>query len=281
MGSGTISLPQLLNEDLVRQRNIVKQFNKKQEAELYHEYENTHFMSLMLEAGDHVDQIESQLTALADNLSLLEAIKKRSSDFLDCVRSCLEDRVFRTRMLLTFLLEQQKKVCDLGIQLIIHGPSYCEVEGGPLKFGYKDCLASIGAKKDIVDTETKRHKNAQRDHRDDPDMIAEIKDRMDRAKAKYDIAIQRKDEILGDLRRWREDCDYKNVIQELVGPAIVDSTAFPSESGEAKTDIENQEIKKASLESLDDSLNNLNEEAEAHEKKKQELIDKMLALTNG
>merc|ERR1711998_4596 len=279
MGSGTISLPQLLNEDLVRQRNIVKQFNKKQEAELYHEYENTHFMSLMLEAGDHVDQIESQLTALADNLSLLEAIKKRSSDFLECVRTCLEDRVFRTRMLLTFLLEQQKKVCDLGIQLIIHGPSYCEVEGGPLKSGYKDCLDSIEAKKDFVDKETTRHRKAQRVHRDDPDEIAEAKDSTERAKAKYDIAIQRKDEILGDLRRWREDCDYKNVIHELVGPAIVDSTAFPSESGEAKTDIENQEIKKASLESLDDALKDLNEETEAGKERERVLRERMLALT--
>ena len=103
------------------------------------------------------------------------------------MRTSLKDRVFRYRNLLTFLLEQQKKVCDLGIKLIIHGPSYCEVEGGPLKSGYKDCLDSIEAKKDFVDTETKRHRKAQRVHRDDPDEIKDAKNMNERIKMKTNV----------------------------------------------------------------------------------------------
>merc|ERR1711998_246658 len=275
---GSPGLEKNLDSEIERQSSIVKLANKEQEGRLYHEYQTNSFNDTMLEAGDHVEQIKLRLSTLADNTSILTVVGEQICNFFDRLRTSLKDRVFRYRNLLTFLLEQQKKVCDLGIQLMIHGPSYCEVEGGPLKSGYRECLDSIEAKKDLVDKTILRHKKAQRVHRDDPDMIAEAKDNMDRAKAKYDIAIQRKDEILGDLRSWREDCDYKNVIQELVGPAIADNSAFPSESGEAKTDIESQEIKKAALESLDDALKDHEVEEQVRLARKKELEDRILAI---
>lgn len=272
-------LPALLGCDIDRQRSIVKLSNSQQEAEQLHFCRQSHFESLMEHSDRHLEQMDAQLEVLRENLVVLEKAVVGSSKLFARLQAVLVDRIISSRKALTFLCEQQKKTCDLGIRLIVHGPSYKEAEDGPLKFGFKDCLESIEAKKELLDDAESTYKKYQRVHKDDPAVVEDARKRWDRSRTKHDEALQRKAGIEQELTSWREACHYESTIRELCG-LDGENVAFPSTLAEAKRDILDMELQIAQADAIKTTLRELDEQQERNGNKIAILMARQLAIEN-